>query len=74
MMRSLLLLLIGLALLAGGAGADLACIDEGYDPLSGGSKRAVARPELGGVLTLDPERAEPLGGDHPSRPPLAASP
>ena len=74
MKRSLTLLLIGLALSAGRAGADLACIDEGYDALSGGSKRAVARPEPGVVPTLDPERAEPLWGDHPSRPPLAASP
>ena len=74
-MKPLLLLpAIGLALCAVGVGADLGCIDEGYDALSGGSKRAVARPELGVVLTLDPERSQPLWGDHPSRPPLAASP
>ena len=73
MKQHLLLPAIGLALAAGGAGAEPSCIDEGYDSLTGRSKRAIAQPELGIVPRVDPERAERRWLDDPSRPPLATS-
>ena len=74
MKRLLLLPAIGFALAGGGAGAELGCVDEGYDPLTGGSKRVVSRPEVGVLLPGEPERADPLWLDDPSRPPLATTP
>jgi hypothetical protein len=65
---------LALMLAAASADAQLGCVDELYDALTGTSKRTVATPDLSVVLKVDPERADPLWLDDPDRRPTASFP